>query len=105
MSDSPEPGSTEPTDAALDILEIYRSGHEWRWRRSDAYNGNIVAASTEGFVNKDYAIRRARRFGAVGDEVRWFIDGAEVPADQLGAAGRAHPKQVDTGEEENDRDA
>ena len=35
---------------------------EWRWRRT-ARNGQIVGASTEGYVNKSDCIANARRNG------------------------------------------
>ena len=46
-----------------DKWEIYKdnAGH-WRWRRT-ASNGNIVGASTEGYVNKSDCIANAKRNG------------------------------------------
>ncbi len=44
-----------------DTWEIYKSD-DWRWRRT-APNGNIVGASTEGYVNKSDCIANAKRNG------------------------------------------
>ena len=39
----------------MSVLEIYKSGEEWRWRLK-ADNGEIVA-SGEGYTTKDDAVR------------------------------------------------
>ena len=46
-----------------DTWEIYKdaAGH-WRWRRT-ASNGQIVGASSEGYVNKSDCIDNAKRHG------------------------------------------
>ena len=44
-----------------DKWEVYQN-HGWRWRRT-ARNGNIVGASTEGYVNKADCISNAKRNG------------------------------------------
>lgn len=46
-----------------DKWEIYKdAANGWRWRRT-ARNGNIVGASTEGYVNKSDCVSNARRNG------------------------------------------
>ena len=51
------------TDKNGDKWEIYKdNAGNWRWRRT-ASNGQIVGASTEGYVNKSYCIANARRNG------------------------------------------
>jgi len=46
-----------------DKWEIYKNNaNKWRWRRT-ASNGNIVGASTEGYVNKSDCIANAQRHG------------------------------------------
>lgn len=46
-----------------DTWVIYKdNAGEWRWRRTAA-NGNVVGASTEGYVNKSDCIANARRNG------------------------------------------
>ena len=46
-----------------DKWEIYiDNAGEWRWRRT-ATNGNIVGASTEGYVNRSDCESNARRNG------------------------------------------
>ena len=46
-----------------DKWEIYRDkADHWRWRRT-ARNGQIVGASTEGYVNKQDCIDNANRHG------------------------------------------
>ena len=46
-----------------DKWKIYEdNADEWRWRRT-ASNGDIVGASTEGYVNKSDCIANARRNG------------------------------------------
>jgi len=49
-----------------DKWEVYKdTAGEWRWRRT-APNGRIVAASTQGYVNKADCISNARRSGYTG---------------------------------------
>lgn len=51
------------TAANGDKWEIYKdNAGEWRWRRT-ASNGNIVGASSEGYVNKSDCIANAKRNG------------------------------------------
>ena len=38
------------------------ANNKWRWRRTAA-NGNIVGASTQGYVNKSDCIENARLHG------------------------------------------
>ena len=46
-----------------DKWEIYKDkAGEWRWRRT-ASNGQIVGASSEGYVNKSDCIANAQRHG------------------------------------------
>ena len=46
-----------------DKWQIYTDNSgEWRWRRT-ARNGNIVGASTEGYVNQNDCIDNAKRHG------------------------------------------
>lgn len=46
-----------------DKLEVYKdAAGYWRWRRT-APNGQIVGASTEGYVNKADCEANARRNG------------------------------------------
>lgn len=55
--------STSCTATNRDTWEIYLdSASEWRWRRK-APNGEIVGASTEGYVNKSDCIANAQRHG------------------------------------------
>ncbi|MGJ1498465.1 YegP family protein [Sphingobacterium spiritivorum] len=49
-----------------DKWEFYQDASgKWRWRRT-APNGNIVGASSEGYVNKSDCIDNARRNGYKG---------------------------------------
>lgn len=49
-----------------DKWEFYKDASgKWRWRRT-APNGNIVGASSEGYVNKSDCIDNARRNGYKG---------------------------------------
>jgi uncharacterized protein YegP (UPF0339 family) len=49
-----------------DKWEFYQdSQSKWRWRRTSP-NGNIVGASTEGYVNKSDCIDNAKRNGYRG---------------------------------------
>ncbi len=49
-----------------DKWEFYKDkADEWRWRRT-ASNGQIVGASTEGYVNKSDCEANARRNGWEG---------------------------------------
>ena len=49
--------------AGGDTWTIYKdAAAKWRWRRT-ASNGQIVGASTEGYVNKSDCISNARRNG------------------------------------------
>lgn len=50
-----------------DTWRIYQdSNGEWRWNRT-APNGEIVAASTEGYKNKADCVANAKRSGYTGD--------------------------------------
>ena len=51
------------TDSNGDTWELYldKAG-KWRWRRT-ARSGQIVGASTEGYVNRTDCIANARRNG------------------------------------------
>jgi uncharacterized protein YegP (UPF0339 family) len=43
--------------------EFYKdAAHKWRWRRT-ATNGDIVGASTQGYVNKQDSLANARLNG------------------------------------------
>lgn len=42
--------------------EVYESADGWRWRTRSA-NGEIVAESGEGYVNRVHAVAMATRFG------------------------------------------
>ena len=47
--------------AKKDTLVIYSdNAGEWRWTRT-ATNGNIVGASTEGYINKSDCVDNANR--------------------------------------------
>ena len=49
-----------------DKWEFYKDPKgEWRWRRT-ASNGNIVGASTQGYVNKSDCVANAQRNGYTG---------------------------------------
>jgi len=49
-----------------DKWEFYKDAeNQWRWRRT-ATNGNIVGASTEGYMNKADCEGNARRNGWKG---------------------------------------
>ncbi|MCK9202323.1 MAG: DUF1508 domain-containing protein [Gallionella sp.] len=51
---------------ANDKWEFYKDPKgEWRWRRT-ASNGNIVGASTQGYVNKSDCVANAQRSGYKG---------------------------------------
>jgi uncharacterized protein YegP (UPF0339 family) len=51
------------TDANNHKWEVYEdNAGEWRWRRTAA-NGEIVGASSEGYVNKSDCIANARLNG------------------------------------------
>lgn len=51
------------TDSNNHKWEIYKdNAGEWRWRRKAA-NGEIVGASTEGYVNKSDCIANAQLNG------------------------------------------
>ena len=51
-----------------DTWEIYKSGDEWRWRRT-ASNGRIVGNSGESYKNKSDCIANAKRNGMDCDPV------------------------------------
>ncbi len=51
-----------------DTWEIYKSGDDWRWKRT-ARNGERVGASTEGYKNKSHCIDNAKRNGMDCDPV------------------------------------
>lgn len=52
--------------SAVDKWEFYKDPKgDWRWRRT-ASNGNIVAASTQGYVNKSDCVANAQRSGYKG---------------------------------------
>jgi uncharacterized protein YegP (UPF0339 family) len=45
------------------VCEIYKDGSgKWRWRATAA-NGNIVGASSQGYVNKSDCVANAKLFG------------------------------------------
>ena len=47
----------------MDKWEFYKDAQGlWRWRRTSP-NGNIVGASTEGYVNKEDCVGNAVRNG------------------------------------------
>ena len=49
-----------------DKWEFYKDAeNKWRWRRT-APNGNIVGASTEGYMNRADCVGNARRNGWKG---------------------------------------
>ncbi len=49
-------------DTNGDSWEIYKSGQQWRWRRT-AGNGRIVGSSSESYVNRSDCEANARRNG------------------------------------------
>ena len=50
-----------------DIWEFYQdSANQWRWRRKNYYNHNIVGASSQGYANKSDCIANARIHGYTG---------------------------------------
>jgi uncharacterized protein YegP (UPF0339 family) len=50
-----------------DKWEFYKDAeNQWRWRRT-APNGNIIGASTEGYINKGDCAGNARRNGWMGE--------------------------------------
>ena len=52
--------------ATSDKWEFYKDpSDKWRWRRTSP-NGNIVGASSQGYVNKSDCIDNARRNGYNG---------------------------------------
>ncbi len=52
-------------------LDIYRSGNgEWRWRVKHG-NGQVLAASSEGFSGKAGAKRNFKRARTAVNEVDW----------------------------------
>lgn len=49
-----------------DSWEFYKdSNGKWRWRRT-AKNGNIVGASSQGYVNRSDCVDNARKHGYTG---------------------------------------
>jgi outer membrane protein OmpA-like peptidoglycan-associated protein len=81
-----------------DKWEIYKDGeNQWRWRRT-APNGNIVGASTEGYVNKADCEGNARRNGweteemieqDLADENKKINEKANALYEDRGSPGRA----------------
>ena len=54
------------SNIASDKWEFYKDPKgEWRWRRT-ASNGNIVGASTQGYVNRADCVANAQRSGYKG---------------------------------------
>lgn len=50
-----------------DKWEFYKDdAGKWRWRRT-ASNGNIVGASSQGYVNRADCVENAKRNGYTGD--------------------------------------
>lgn len=49
-------------DTYGDKWELYKSGTDWRWRRTSR-NGNIVGASTQGYSSKAGCVANAERHG------------------------------------------
>lgn len=55
-----------------DRVELFRDqGGEWRWHRK-APNGQLIADSGEGYINKDDAVAMAERVN--GDDVEYHLD-------------------------------
>jgi len=53
-------------------VELFRDqGGEWRWHRK-APNGQLIADSGEGYINKDDAVAMAERVN--GDDVEYHLD-------------------------------
>lgn len=47
--------------------EFYQdSKKEWRWNKKSAQNGQIVAASSEGFASRHNAVENAKKSGYTG---------------------------------------
>lgn len=45
-----------------DVVEIYKDkADEWRWRRLNGYNKQIVSVSGEGYINRHHVIEMARK--------------------------------------------
>jgi uncharacterized protein YegP (UPF0339 family) len=52
-----------------DVVEVYRDAKgEWRWRRQAA-NGEMIAASGEGYESKSYAVEIARSVNMIAPVV------------------------------------
>lgn len=52
-----------------DVVEVYRDDRgEWRWRRQAA-NGEVIAASGEGYESKAYAVEIARTVNMIAPVV------------------------------------
>lgn len=50
---------------ANDRVELYRAGDgDYRWRRIDGSNGQVVAAATEGYESLAYAREAAQAYNA-----------------------------------------
>jgi len=45
------------------IVELYKSKGQWRWRMTDARNGKIIGASSEGYKRKVDAVKNLNRVG------------------------------------------
>lgn len=61
-----------PADEHPDFVAVYRDeAGEWRWRRHDAHNHEVVATSGEGYSNKSHAVEMATKLnvGTVVEEV------------------------------------
>lgn len=64
----------------LDSVFFYKDeAGEWRWSRTDAYNGNIVSESGEGYHNREDCINIAQK--QFMDTVYYYDreSGKEVP--------------------------
>ena len=49
-----------------DRVEVYKdTAGEWRWRRFDGHNGQVVATSGEGYVRLDHAIDMAEKINGI----------------------------------------
>jgi uncharacterized protein YegP (UPF0339 family) len=52
-------------DPTNDKVEIFKDvDNEWRWRRVDRGNGNIVSGSGEGYADRFYASQAAKAYNS-----------------------------------------
>lgn len=59
----------EETQDRPDNVTVYQGEDgEWRWRRRNGYNGEIVSTSGEGYVQRAHAVSMAKTLN-VGIEV------------------------------------